>query len=109
LTVKKLAKELPEVEESTWFHTPSFKVRKKSFVRLREDDVIVVMVDEDEKEILVRSEPNVFFTTPHYDGYPAMLVRLSTIEPDELREVLIESWRRIAPKRLLTEFDETRA
>ena len=105
-TVKKLGKKLPEVEESTWFNTPSLKVRKKSFVRLREKDVIVVLVDQDEKEALLRAEPEVFFTTPHYDGYPAMLVRLSTIEPDELREVLIEAWRRVAPKRLIKEFDD---
>ena len=105
-TVTKLATGLPEVEKSTWFNTPSFKVRKRSFVRLREDDVIVVLVDEDEKEALLRSEPKVFFTTPHYDGYPAMLVRLSAIDPDELREVLVESWRRVAPKRLVKVFDQ---
>jgi hypothetical protein len=105
-TVKKLAKELPEVEESTWANTPSCKVRKRSFVRLREDDVIVVLMDEDEKEALLRAEPEIFFTTPHYDGYPAVLVRLSAIEPEELREILVESWRRVAPKRLLEVFDE---
>ena len=103
-TVLELGKALPEVEESTWFNTPSLKVRGKSFVRLKEDDVIVVMVDEEEKEVLLRAEPTVFFTTPHYEGYPAMLVRLSAIDPDELREVLIESWRRKAPKRLLKDF-----
>lgn len=102
-TVKKIGKRLPEVEESTWFNTPSLKVRDKSFCRLREDDALVVMVDQDEKEVL----PDVFFTTPHYDGYPAMLVRLSVIEPDELQEVLTESWRLKAPKRLLKEFDES--
>lgn len=105
-TVKKLGKRLPEVEESTWAGTPSLKVRKRSFVRLREDDVIVVLIDEDEKEALLRAEPEVFFTTPHYNGYPAMLVRLSAIEPDELEELLIESWRRVAPKRLVKAFDE---
>ncbi len=103
--MKKLGKRLPEVEESTWFNTPSLKVRKRSFVRLREKDVIVVLVDLDEKEALLASEPEVFFTTPHYDGYPAMLVRLSAIEEGELREVLTESWRRVAPKRLVKLLD----
>ena len=105
-TVKKIGKKLPEVEESTWFNTPSLKVRKRSFVRLKEDNVIVVLVDLDEKEQLLRSEPEIFFTTPHYDGYPAMLVRLSAIDPEELREVLEDSWRRVAPKRVLKAFDE---
>jgi hypothetical protein len=105
-TVKKIGKKLPEVEESTWVGTPSLKVRKRSFVRLREPDVIVVLVDLDEKEALLRAEPDVFFTTSHYDGYPAILVRLSAIDDDELREVLEDSWRRVAPKRVLKAFDE---
>jgi hypothetical protein len=108
-TVKRLGKKLPEVEESTWAGTPSLKVRKRSFVRLREPDVIVVLVDLDEKEALLRSEPEVFHTTPHYDGYPAVLVRLSAIDDDELAEVLEDSWRRVAPKRVLKAFDEGRA
>jgi hypothetical protein len=105
-TVKSIGKKLPEVEESTWFNTPSLKVRKKSFVRLKEKGVIVVLVDLDEKEALLQAEPDVFFTTPHYDGYPAFLVRLVNIDRDELEEVLTESWRRVAPKRLLKAFDE---
>ena len=101
----RLGVKLPEVEESTWFGTPSLKVRKRSFVRLKEEDVAVVLVDLDEKEALLRAEPDIFFTTPHYDGYPAMLVRLSAISDEELREVLTESWRRVAPKRLVKELD----
>ena len=104
-TVKRIGKKLPEVEESTWFGTPSLKAGKRSFVRLREPGVIVVLVDQDEKEALLRAEPDVFFTTPHYDGYPAMLVRLAAIEPDVLSEILEESWRRVAPKRVVKEFD----
>jgi hypothetical protein len=64
-----------------------------------------VLVDLDEKEALMGADPEVFFSTPHYDGYPAMLVRLSAIEDDELWEILVESWRRVAPKRLVREFD----
>ena len=105
-TVKRLGKKLPEVEESTWFNTPSLKVRKRSFVRLSEKGVIVVLVDLDEKEALLQAEPDVFFTTPHYDGYPAMLVRLPAISDDELGEILTESWRRVAPKRLVKQLDE---
>ena len=103
--VERICLRLPEVLPSTWFRTPSFKVRDKSFVRLREEDVIVVMVDQDEKEALLASESEPFFSTPHYDGYPAMLVRLSVIGIDELEEVLVESWRRKAPKKLLNSFD----
>jgi hypothetical protein len=104
-TVKRLGKKLPEVEESTWFDTPSLKIRKRSFVRLKEEGVIVVLVDLDEKEALLRAEPDVFWQTPHYEGYPAMLVHLDAISDDELSEVLTESWRRVAPKRLVKELD----
>jgi hypothetical protein len=106
-TVRRLALALPEVEEGTWFRTPAWKVRKKSFARIREDgETLVVMVDLGEKEMLMRAEPEVFFETPHYHGYPAVLVRLASIPEDELAEVLEDSWRRKAPKRLVKQRDE---
>lgn len=108
-TVKELGRILPEVEDSTWHKTPSLKVRKRSFVRLRERDVIVVLVDLDEKEALIAAEPHIFFQTPHYEGYPAVLVRLSRIDREELKELLIESWRRVAPRQLVREFDTAHA
>ena len=63
------------------------------------------MVTNEEKEILLQAEPEMFFQTPHYEGYPAMLVRLSAISEVELEEVLTEAWRIKAPKRLVREFD----
>jgi hypothetical protein len=56
------------------------------------------------KEALLGDDPNVFFTTSHFTGYPAVLVRLERIEPDELREVIIEAWLARAGKRLLAEY-----
>ena len=61
--------------------------------------------DVDEKAALIASEPNKFFTTPHYDGHAMVLVRFAAIDRDELGELLTESWRLAAPKRLLAEFD----
>jgi hypothetical protein len=52
------------------------------------------------KEALVADDPAVYFTTPHFDGYPAVLVRLAEIDPDELRELLRDAWLAQAPKRL---------
>jgi hypothetical protein len=104
-TVRELGLRLPETEEAQSYGTPSLKVRGKGFARLRENDVLVVMIDHDEKQAVLDQEPEIFFTTPHYDGYPAVLVRLSAISDDELREVLTESWRRKAPKRVVAEFD----
>jgi hypothetical protein len=52
------------------------------------------------KEALLADDPAVFFTTPHFDGYPAVLVQLDEIAPDELEEVIVEAWLARAPKRL---------
>lgn len=58
------------------------------------------MQDEGATEALVAAEPELFFTTPHFDGYPAVLVRLERIPLDELEELNVEAWLDRAPKRL---------
>ena len=52
------------------------------------------------KEALLADDPGVFFTTPHFDGYPAVLVRLDEISLQDLEEVIVEAWLCRAPKRL---------
>ena len=68
--------------------------------------VLVAKVDKGEKQLLMEAEPEVFFETPHYEGYGYFLVRLENIEEDELAEVLEDAWRLAAPKRLVAERDE---
>ncbi|WP_428507905.1 MmcQ/YjbR family DNA-binding protein [Pseudonocardia sp.] len=99
--------DLPEVEESTWFHTPALKVRGKGFARLRTEaeGLLVVMCDLDEKEALLASGDPAFTTTPHYDGYGAILVDLDRVDRGHLTELLTEAWRRKAPVRLRKAFD----
>ena len=93
---------LPEVEESTWFRTPALKVRGKSLCRMKEDDetLVVRVLDLEDKEALLQAEPGVLFTTPHYDGYAFVLVRLAAVEEEMLAEMLEDAWRCMAPKRL---------
>ena len=55
---------------------------------------------EGAKQALLADDPEVFFTTPHFDGYPAILVRLDRIDAHELHEVVVEAWLVRAPKRL---------
>ncbi|HEV2472407.1 MAG TPA: hypothetical protein VGS41_07075 [Chthonomonadales bacterium] len=62
----------------------------------------------DDKEALIAAEPEKFFTEPHYNGYPAVLVRLAKIDLDELEELLIDGWRSQAPRELVQEFDNSR-
>ena len=101
--VRRLALSLPATTEKPSYGTPGFRVADKLFARIREEgDVLVVWVaDEGEKLGLVESEPEKFFTTPHYDGHPTVLVRFEAVDAEELRELITESWRLRAPKKLL--------
>lgn len=104
--VRQLALALPEVEEGTWFGTPAFRVRKKSFARLRDEGtVLVVKVDLGQQEALTELEPATYFITPHYAGHPYVLVRLANADEEELRGLLTDAWRLSAPKRLVAGFD----
>ena len=59
----------------------------------------------EDKEALIAADPHKFFTEPHYNGFPAVLVRLANIELDELEELLIDGWRCLAPKTLVKAYD----
>jgi hypothetical protein len=101
-TVRELAFALPGVEESTSYGTPAFKVRGKLFARLHQDgDCVVVKIDLDERAMRMRADPQAFFITDHYLRHPLMLVRFSAVRRNDLRDLLVESWRQSAPKRLL--------
>src|SRR5438270_13357273 len=104
-TVRQIAKTLPGAEESTSYGTPAFKVKGKLFARQHQDgESLVVAVSFEEREEMMSAAPEKFFITDHYLNYPWMLVRMSKVRPDELRDLLIGSWRRAAPKNLLSAF-----
>ncbi len=107
--VRKIALSLPETSERpTYGKSPGFRVKDKLFLRIRteaEGGLVVFVSDLGEKEALLQSEPKKFFTTPHYDGYAAVLVNLKAIGVRELRELITESWRLKAPKRIRQTFD----
>jgi hypothetical protein len=68
-------------------------------------DILGVRVpDEGVKFALIADEPELYFTTPHFDGYPAVLVKLAAIDERGLRELIVEAWLTQAPKRLVQEF-----
>jgi hypothetical protein len=105
--VQKIARELPGAVEGTSYGTPAFHVRKKLFVRLHQSgEAIVIMVEPDEREALMALDPTTCFITEHYLNDPAMLVRLATVRPKELRELIEDSWRSRAPANLVAEYDE---
>jgi hypothetical protein len=102
---------LPEVELTTSFGTPALKVRNKGMIcRLRTDpDALVLrVIDLGDREALLKGQPDVFFSTPHYDGYPYVLVRLEAVDPIELAELIEDAWRLRAPKRVIKAYDDAR-
>ena len=74
--------------------------------RVANPDVFAVRVANGaEKQMLIESDPEKFFTEPHYNGFPAVLVRLAAIEVDELEELIIDAWRGQAPRALVKAYD----
>jgi hypothetical protein len=102
---------LPGVELGTSYGTPALRVRGKGMCRLRTNpDALVLRVsDMGEREALLQSQPDVFFSTPHYDGYPYVLVRLAAVDPVELAELLEEAWRVRAAKRVVKAWEAEQA
>jgi hypothetical protein len=106
-TVRKLALALPEVEEGTSYGTAGFRVRGKLFARLHQSgDSVVVRIDRDERAMRMRADPEAFYITDHYVGYPWMLVRLAAVRRADLRDLLEEAWRLSAPQRLVVAYDK---
>ena len=107
--VRRIALALPGVEErASYGEAASFRTKPRGFAYHREDiDAVVLYVSsEEDKLALIASNPDVFFTEPHYDGYAVVLVRLPAVDLDELAEQVIESWRLRAPKRDVARYDE---
>ena len=102
-----LGQRLPEVEEGTCYGTPALRMRGKFMCRLRTDpDALVVrVIDARDAQALLLGRPDVFFSTPHYDGHPYVLVRLDVVDREQLAELLEDAWRLRAPKRLLAAYD----
>ena len=121
--VRRIALTLPEAfQEPTGFaFAVANKGKRKGFAwvwmerivlkkpRVPNPDVIALRVsDEAEKQMLIAADSEKFFTEPHYNGFPAILVRLPAIEADELAELITDAWRCLAPQPLVDEFDNSR-
>jgi hypothetical protein len=106
-----LANALPEVAESTSYRTPSLTVKGKGFARLRTEAEggLVLMCPLQEKEALLASGDPAFYTTPHYDGYGAILIDLEKVSTEQLAELIEDAWRHRAPARLRAAFDAAAA
>ena len=106
--VVEIGSRFPGLETATSYGTPSLKVRGKFICRMRTkpDALVMRVVHMGEREALLQSDPETFFSTPHYDGYPAVLIHLDKIDPTELAELIEDAWRLQAPKRLIAQYDD---
>ncbi len=118
--VRRIALALPEAGERSSRGLASWRVRDKGFVwerPLRPADVRALGDDAPTgpilgarvehlgaKEAFLADDPDVFFTTPHFEGYPAVLVRLEAITVEDLEEVMVEAWLARAPKRIAQDY-----
>jgi len=97
----------PGVEVGTSYGTPSMRIRKKFMCRMRTgpDALVMRVTDLGEREALLQGQPETFFSTPHYDGHPYVLVHLESVDPHELAELVEEAWRLGAPQKLIAEYE----
>jgi hypothetical protein len=112
--VRRIALGLPETAEQASHGTPAWRVKDKLFVwerPLRRSDLDALgesapdgpvlgvrVADLGVKQALLADDPRVYFTTPHFNGYPAVLVRLRRIAVPDLEELIVEAWLARAPK-----------
>ena len=84
---------LPDVEMAPFYGTPCPKVNGKAFVSPgREAGSFAVMCRPDEKEMLLETDPDTFWQTPHYEGWHALLVRFGSDDPDRIGDVIRRAW-----------------
>lgn len=77
--------------------------------RVPNPEVIAIRVRNDlEKQMLIEAQPDKFFTEPHYNGFPAILVRLAAVDVNELEMLLFNAWRCQAPPALVKNFEQQR-
>lgn len=120
--VRRIALALPDTSEADdrFSFSVANKGKEKGFVwawnervepkkpRVPRSDVVAIRVaDRFEKEALLASDQETFFTEPHYNGFPAVLVRLPRIGVVELQELIIDAWRSQAPRALVDAYEKT--
>jgi hypothetical protein len=102
--VESIGRTLPDVEVTTSWGAPALKVHGRMFVciatnKAAEPDTLVVMMDFPDRDALVEEDPGTYYLKEHYVGYPCVLVRLSRVHPDALRDLVIGAHRYMSAKR----------
>jgi hypothetical protein len=122
--VRRIALGLPDTSEGRTFGNASWRVKDKMFIwerPLRKKDlealgssapkgpILGVRVEHlGIKDVILESDPDACFTTPHFNGYPAVLVQLDHVALEALEEMIVEAWLAVAPKKLAKDYLATR-
>ena len=101
--VEAISRTLPDVEVTATWGKPALKVRGKMFAciashKSAEPDTLVVMMDFADRDALVADDPETYYLKEHYVGYPCVLVRLSRVHPDALRDLVVGAHRYVSAK-----------
>ena len=105
--IRELAGRLADVEDSTAYGSPALKVRGKLLAcmainKSAEPGSLGVRIDFDQRDALLAEAPDTYYVTDHYVNYPIVLVRLSRIRMDELRDLLASAWRFVTSQKKRT-------
>jgi hypothetical protein len=93
-TVRQMALALDNVQEGTSYGTPAFKVGGALFARLHQSlDSLVLRTDFEQRKELIAADPDTYYITDHYLNYEWVLVRLSRVHPDAMRDLVRMAWR----------------
>jgi hypothetical protein len=101
--VESIGRTLPDVEVTTTYGQPALKVHGKMFVciasnKSAEPNTLVVMMDFADRDALIEDDPGTYYLKDHYRNYPCVLVRLSRIHPDALRDLVIGAHRFVSAR-----------
>ena len=102
-TVRKIGLALPNVEEGTIYGSPALKVRGKMFAclavhRSADPGSLAIRIDFDQRDELIAADPDTYYLTKHYVNYPVVLVRLTRVHQDALRDLLLMGWRFVSTR-----------
>jgi hypothetical protein len=101
-TVIEIGRTLPDVEVTTSWGAPALKVRGRMFAcgatnKSAEPNTLVVRMDFEQRDALIAEDPGTYYLKEHYVNYACVLVRLSRVHPDALRDLLLAGWRFMSP------------
>jgi hypothetical protein len=109
--VRQIALTFPGVDEHLAFGRPTLRVSKKflaCIAKIDPDTLCLKMPDHMQRDILLSAKPDVFYLTDHYADFGAILIRLPRVDPEELRDLIEDSWRLLASKRDKAAYEGTK-